>query len=105
MGPPEGKRDLVLSGEALCCAAFGLSLVITARVGSASRVMLFDAGPEAYAIVRNRERLKIAFASVGAIVLSHGHWDHAGGLLEAVGRVVAANGGNPIDSHVNPGCS
>src|SRR5512144_582754 len=58
--------DLVLSGEAICCAAFGLSLVITARVGGASHVLLFDAGPEAYAIARNGERLKIDFGSVGA---------------------------------------
>lgn len=95
--------DLVLSGEALCCAAFGLSLVMTARKGSTSRVLLFDAGPEAYAIARNAERLKIAFGDVGAIVLSHGHWDHAGGLLEAVARVVSANGGKPIECHVNQG--
>src|SRR4029453_17459258 len=72
--------NLVLSGEALCCAAFGLSLVITARLGNAHHVLLFDAGPEAYAISRNGDRLKIDFANVGAIVLSHGHWDHAGGL-------------------------
>src|SRR6476620_10330011 len=72
--------DLVLSGEALCCAAFGLSLVITARLGAARHILLFDAGPEAYAIGRNGDRLKIVFADVGAIVLSHGHWDHAGGL-------------------------
>ncbi len=94
---------LVLSGEALCCAAFGLSLVITARVGNAHHVLLFDAGPEAYALARNGERLKIAFGNVGAIVLSHGHWDHAGGLLEAVGRVVSSNGGHPVACHVNPG--
>lgn len=95
--------DLVLSGEALCCAAFGLSLVITARVGGASYVLLFDAGPEAYALARNGERLKIGFGRVGAIVLSHGHWDHAGGLLEAVAKVVSSNGGKPVDCHVNPG--
>ena len=94
--------DIVLSGEALCCAVFGLSLVITARVGGTSHVLLFDAGPEAYAIARNGERLKIAFGSVGAIVLSHGHWDHAGGLLEAVRQIVAANG-KPVACHVNPG--
>jgi 7,8-dihydropterin-6-yl-methyl-4-(beta-D-ribofuranosyl)aminobenzene 5'-phosphate synthase len=97
------SANLVLSGEAICCAAFGLSLLITARVGGLTRVLLFDAGPEAYAIARNGERLKIAFGSVDAIVLSHGHWDHAGGLLEAVGKVVSANGGNPVDCHVNPG--
>jgi 7,8-dihydropterin-6-yl-methyl-4-(beta-D-ribofuranosyl)aminobenzene 5'-phosphate synthase len=94
---------LVLSGEALCCAAFGLSLVITARVGASTETLLFDAGPEAYPIARNGERLKIAFGSIGAIVLSHGHWDHAGGLLEAVQKVVSFNGGNPIDCYVNPG--
>ncbi len=97
------SAGFVLSGEALCCAAFGLSLVITAQVGGASRVLLFDAGPEAYAIARNAERLRIAFGDVGAIVLSHGHWDHAGGLLEAVGKVVASNGGKPVACHVNPG--
>jgi 7,8-dihydropterin-6-yl-methyl-4-(beta-D-ribofuranosyl)aminobenzene 5'-phosphate synthase len=95
--------ELVLSGEALCCAAFGLSLVITARIGDTSAVLLFDAGPEAYAIARNGERLKVAFEQVGAIVLSHGHWDHAGGLLEGTTRIVSANGGKPVECHVNPG--
>jgi 7,8-dihydropterin-6-yl-methyl-4-(beta-D-ribofuranosyl)aminobenzene 5'-phosphate synthase len=95
--------ELVLSGEALCCAAFGLSLVITARVGSTRRVLLFDAGPAAYAIARNGERLRIRFADVGAVVLSHGHWDHAGGLLEALRQVCSANGNRPVDCHVNPG--
>lgn len=95
--------SLVLSGEALCCAAFGLSLVITARLGHAHPVLLFDAGPEAYAIGRNGDRLTIAFASVGAIVLSHGHWDHAGGLLEGIKRIVSSNGGWPVACHVNPG--
>jgi metal-dependent hydrolase (beta-lactamase superfamily II) len=28
--------------------------------------------------------MQIAFANIGAIVLSHGHWDHAGGLVEAI---------------------
>src|SRR4030095_13459860 len=82
-GHLRANGNLVLSGEALCCAAFGLSLVITARLGNAHHVLLFDAGPEAYALSRNGDRLKIAFANVGAIVLSHGHWDHAGGLVEA----------------------
>ncbi|MFL6655965.1 MAG: MBL fold metallo-hydrolase [Sulfurifustis sp.] len=96
-------EDLVLSGEALCCAAFGLSLVVTARVGDMSHVLLFDAGPEAYAVARNGERLRIPFGDVGAIVLSHGHWDHAGGLLEAVRKVVSTNGGKAVACHVNPG--
>ena len=62
-GHLKANGNLVLSGEALCCAAFGLSLVITARLGNAHHVLLFDAGPEAYAISRNGDRLKIAFAN------------------------------------------
>ena len=102
-GHLNANGNLVLSGEALCCAAFGLSLVITARLGNAHHVLLFDAGPEAYAVSRNGDRLKIAFANVGAIVLSHGHWDHAGGLVEAINKIVASNGGEPVSCHVNPG--
>jgi 7,8-dihydropterin-6-yl-methyl-4-(beta-D-ribofuranosyl)aminobenzene 5'-phosphate synthase len=93
----------VMSGEAKCCANHGLSLVISARIGGASLILLFDAGPEAYAVARNGERLGVPFGEVGAIVLSHGHWDHAGGMLEAVRRVSASNGGKPVPCHVNPG--
>ena len=102
-GHLRASGNLVLSGEALCCATFGLSLVITARVGNAHHVLLFDAGPEAYAIARNGDRLKIAFENVGEIVLSHGHWDHAGGLLEAINKIVSSNGGKRVTCHVNPG--
>lgn len=95
--------DFELSGEALCCAAFGLSLVITARTSDVCHTLLFDAGPEAYSFTRNGERLGIDFGNIGAVVLSHGHWDHAGGMLAAVRTIFSANGANPIDCHVNPG--
>lgn len=94
---------MVSSGHVRCCANHGLSLVITARIGSDVRILLFDAGPEAYTIARNGDRLGIPFGEVGAIVLSHGHWDHAGGLPEALRLVVSANGKNPVPFHVNPG--
>ena len=43
----------------------------------------------------------ITIAIVGAIVLSHGHWDHAGGMLETV-RLVTAQRGRGVECHVNP---
>jgi 7,8-dihydropterin-6-yl-methyl-4-(beta-D-ribofuranosyl)aminobenzene 5'-phosphate synthase len=97
------KGLMLTSGHARCCAAHGLSLVITARIGRDIRILLFDAGPEVYAIARNGDRLRTPFGEVGAIVLSHGHWDHGGGLPEAVRLVIAANGGKPIPCHVNDG--
>lgn len=36
----------VSAGNCLCCAAFGLSCLITVRQGSATRTLLFDTGPE-----------------------------------------------------------
>jgi 7,8-dihydropterin-6-yl-methyl-4-(beta-D-ribofuranosyl)aminobenzene 5'-phosphate synthase len=97
------KGLMVSSGHARCCANHGLSLVITARVGSDVRILLFDAGPEAYSLSRNGDRLRTPFGEVGAIFLSHGHWDHGGGLPEALRLVTSANGGKPVPFHVNEG--
>ena len=73
-----------LSGEAICCAHHGLSLVLTVRVQGVARSMMFDAGPEAYAVTRNGGRLGVPFRDIEAVARSHGHWDHGGGLVEAV---------------------
>ena len=91
------------AGEFRCCAHHGLSLILTARVGGDRQTLIFDAGPEAYVLARNGGLLKIPFGDAGAIVLSHGHWDHAGGMVEAVRLVTAANGGRRVECHVNPG--
>ena len=92
-----------LSGEGQCCANHGLSLLITARRGATSHVLLFDAGPEGYVLERNAPRLGVDFSSIEGIVLSHGHWDHAGGLPAAVRLAVAARQKNPVRVYVHPG--
>ena len=73
-----------MSGARLCGAHHGLSCLITAHRGAASRTVLFDAGPEADAFERNAHRLGVDLGAVESIVLSHGHWDHAGGMLRAL---------------------
>jgi 7,8-dihydropterin-6-yl-methyl-4-(beta-D-ribofuranosyl)aminobenzene 5'-phosphate synthase len=72
-----------VAGGSLCCANHGLSLVIRAIHGEREHVVLFDAGPVDYAVEHNGTRLGIDFGAVEAAVLSHGHWDHGGGLLKA----------------------
>lgn len=89
------------AGEYRCCAAHGLSLVITCRSGKSAQTLIFDAGPEAYGIERNGALLKTRFGDAGAIVLSHGHWDHAGGMLQTV-RLVTAQRARGVECHVNP---
>src|SRR5581483_3495101 len=91
-----------LSGEGQCCANHGLSLVVTARRGGVSHAVMFDAGPENYVLERNAPRLGVDFSMVEGIVLSHGHWDHAGGLPAAVRSTVAATQGRDVTVYVHP---
>jgi 7,8-dihydropterin-6-yl-methyl-4-(beta-D-ribofuranosyl)aminobenzene 5'-phosphate synthase len=92
-----------IAGGALCCANHGLSLVITVTAGGESRSVLFDGGPVDYAVERNGARLGVDFGAIEAMVLSHGHWDHAGGLPKAIELTRAANGGRPVPLHLHPG--
>jgi 7,8-dihydropterin-6-yl-methyl-4-(beta-D-ribofuranosyl)aminobenzene 5'-phosphate synthase len=88
----------VLSGSCSCCAAWGLSLLIRTYVADERRTVLFDAGPEGDTVRANARKLGLDFAEIDAVALSHGHWDHAGGL-EAASSLV----GRPVPIHVNPG--
>ncbi|MFS8048037.1 MBL fold metallo-hydrolase [Rhizobium sp. BR 314] len=96
-----GMRQL--SGRCQCCANHGLAVVVKAFRGAASRVVLFDAGPVEFAVEYNGTRLGIDFASIDAVVLSHGHWDHAGGLPIAFDLITKANGGRPVPCYLHPG--
>ncbi|MEZ5729178.1 MAG: MBL fold metallo-hydrolase [Burkholderiaceae bacterium] len=92
-----------VTGANTCCAHHGLSLLITAHRGDASRTLLFDAGPEGATFVRNCEVLGAALASVDAVVLSHGHWDHAGGLTDALAAITSRRNGASVPCYVHPG--
>lgn len=92
-----------LNGRCLCCAQWGLSLVITVRAGDLTRTLLFDSGPEGHGVERNGERLRAPFADIGAAVFSHGHWDHVGGMETALRLINSTNGGQPVSVHVNDG--
>ena len=92
-----------ISGKCLCCAHWGLSLVINVRQGTNSKTLLFDSGPEGEAVERNGDRLGIDFTSIDAAMFSHGHWDHVGGMITALRLISAAGDGKKIPIHVNDG--
>ena len=92
-----------LAGECLCCAAWGLSLVLIARRGGESRSVLFDAGPDNAVFERNAVRMQTDFSAIDAVVLSHGHFDHAAGLERALQFITAAKQGTPTAVYMHPG--
>jgi 7,8-dihydropterin-6-yl-methyl-4-(beta-D-ribofuranosyl)aminobenzene 5'-phosphate synthase len=91
-----------LASRCLCCAAHGLSCLLTATRGGQSHTVLFDTGPEDYAFERNVTRLGADLGAVEAIVLSHGHWDHAGAMLLALGMIRGRNGGKAVPWYGHP---
>ena len=98
------QRGLRLwSGRCMCCAAHGLSCAITAWHGGTARTLLFDTGPDEWVFERNVERLGFDLGSVEAIVLSHGHWDHAGAMLRALEMIQLRNGGRAVSTSHAPG--
>ena len=89
------------SGRNLSCAVHGLSLMLNARRGPIAHTLLFDTGPEEFALERNATRLGAPLTSVEGIVLSHGHWDHCGGVLGAL-NLAQKEPGRLLPVYVHP---
>jgi len=93
----------MMASKCLCCAAHGLSCLVTAHRGAVSHSVLFDTGPEEYAFERNTTRLGADLGIVDSIMLSHGHWDHAGAMLLALSMMRSRNCGRKIPFYAHPG--
>jgi 7,8-dihydropterin-6-yl-methyl-4-(beta-D-ribofuranosyl)aminobenzene 5'-phosphate synthase len=98
-----GRRSLPFSARCLCCAVHGLSCLITVQRDGKAYTVLFDTGPEDGAFERNVSRLGINLGIVDSIVLSHGHWDHAGAMLVALTLIRSRNGGDRVPFYAHPG--
>jgi 7,8-dihydropterin-6-yl-methyl-4-(beta-D-ribofuranosyl)aminobenzene 5'-phosphate synthase len=61
-------------------AEHGLSMLVKVHQGEESHSVLFDTGHTEIGVPHNLKELKIDISHIEAIVLSHGHMDHTGGL-------------------------
>jgi 7,8-dihydropterin-6-yl-methyl-4-(beta-D-ribofuranosyl)aminobenzene 5'-phosphate synthase len=61
-------------------AEHGFSALVTVRRGDRSHTVLFDTGVSPNGLADNLARLQLDVADIEAVVLSHGHFDHAGGF-------------------------
>lgn len=68
-------------------AEHGFSALVTVRREERETSLLFDAGLSPTGVVTNADRLGVRLDEVQGVVLSHGHFDHAGGLSGLVGRL------------------
>jgi 7,8-dihydropterin-6-yl-methyl-4-(beta-D-ribofuranosyl)aminobenzene 5'-phosphate synthase len=61
-------------------AEHGFSALVTVRRGGTGHTLLFDTGVSPDGLATNAERLGVDVGVLEAVVLSHGHVDHAGGF-------------------------
>ena len=65
-------------------AEHGFSMLIRILRGRKSVSVLFDTGVSADGVVENAKRMGLDLSEVEYVVLSHGHYDHFGGLVTAL---------------------
>jgi 7,8-dihydropterin-6-yl-methyl-4-(beta-D-ribofuranosyl)aminobenzene 5'-phosphate synthase len=65
-------------------AEHGFSALVRVRSGETSTALLFDTGASPDALAVNAGRLGIDASELQGVVLSHGHFDHAGGLAGGI---------------------
>jgi len=58
---------------------WGFSCLVDQRI-------LFDTGENGKSLLENINRLKVDISKIEAVVISHDHWDHTGGLWELLKR-------------------
>jgi 7,8-dihydropterin-6-yl-methyl-4-(beta-D-ribofuranosyl)aminobenzene 5'-phosphate synthase len=69
-------------------AKHGLSFLIEGEVEGSKKVrVLMDTGPSADVLAHNLKAMSIDLQNVDLIVLSHGHYDHTGGLIQALHEI------------------
>jgi len=67
-------------------AEHGLSCLLKVCSGSEEHVVLMDAGVSTACLFHNADILNVDLSKVESVVLSHGHFDHFGALVEFLNR-------------------
>jgi len=88
-----GKSANRVSGE------HGLAMSIEINDGEEKRLFLIDTGGMVQTIVENTKQFRINFNEVDKLFLSHGHFDHFGGLTSVIPELKEG-----CEFYLNPKC-
>jgi 7,8-dihydropterin-6-yl-methyl-4-(beta-D-ribofuranosyl)aminobenzene 5'-phosphate synthase len=77
--------------ERLPIAGHGFSALLTVKRGDETAQVMFDTGVSPTGILHNMDAMEIDAGGLRAIVLSHGHADHAMGMPGLLGRLGSRN--------------
>lgn len=84
-------EDSVNARKTNLMAKHGLSFFVEATIRDGEASIMMDTGPSSEALLHNIDRMDINLRKTEVIVLSHGHYDHVGGLigvLKCIGKRV-----------------
>jgi 7,8-dihydropterin-6-yl-methyl-4-(beta-D-ribofuranosyl)aminobenzene 5'-phosphate synthase len=65
-------------------AKHGLAYLIKAKIDDSEVTIMMDTGPTPEVLLHNVDAMDINLQNVDVIALSHAHYDHTGGLIEAL---------------------
>ena len=65
----------------------GLSFFIEATIDNDKVTVMMDTGPSPEVLLHNAGTMKTNLQDIDVIVLSHGHYDHTGGLHETLKHI------------------
>ena len=68
-------------------AKHGLSFLVKAKTSDGEASIMMDAGPSPDVLLHNVDTLGIDLRKIDVVMLSHAHYDHTGGLIEALKRI------------------
>ncbi|OWT36218.1 metallo-beta-lactamase superfamily protein [Cryptococcus neoformans Bt1] len=74
----------IMDFDNYCCGAHGLSILIKTTIGENTYSVLLDSGPEPKTIERNVAAMSVDLTQLDAVVLSHWHRDHSGGIVRVL---------------------
>ena len=83
--PPKASGEEIPTDTLL--AEHGLCLLVKVQHGDDKHIILFDTGYNSMGVLHNMDRLAIDPDALEAIILSHAHMDHTGGLHPILEKV------------------